>query len=133
MAKRKLVEKTRNAGTMTESAFWSFIRSALRRKSMYWKPITQCKNNARRPYTGANKRQKWEYQCAKCKKWFDGKKTVVDHITPAGTLTCAEDLPKFVEGLFCEAENLQCLCKGCHDKKTIEDNKKTKSGKTTNK
>ena len=118
---------------MSESAFWGFIRSTLRRKSMYWKPITQCKNNARRPYKGTNKRKKWEYQCAKCKKWWDGKEVVVDHITPAGSLTCANDLPTFVEGLFCEIDGLQCLCKGCHDKKTLKDNKKTKEKREINK
>jgi len=26
--------------------------------------------NASRAYTGPNKRQKKEYQCAKCKEWF---------------------------------------------------------------
>ena len=31
--KRVRAVKTRNSGTMTESAFWSFIRSALRQKS----------------------------------------------------------------------------------------------------
>ena len=62
--KKPRVPKTRNAGTMTESAFWSFIRSALRQKSRWWKPITQAKLQARRPYKGPNKRQKFEYLCA---------------------------------------------------------------------
>lgn len=54
MAKNKRVPtlKTRNAGTLTESAFWSFIRSALRQKSRFWKPITQCKMKSRRAYKG---------------------------------------------------------------------------------
>ena len=29
---------------MTEAAFWSMIRSALRQKSRWWKPIAECKN-----------------------------------------------------------------------------------------
>ncbi len=69
MPKRKKViraVRTRNAGTMTESAFWSFIRSALRQKSRWWKPITQCKQKSRRTYKGPNKRQKFEYQCNEC-------------------------------------------------------------------
>ena len=111
-------QKTRNAGTMTESAFWSFIRSGLRQKSRWWKPITQCKMNARRPYKGPNKRQKFEYQCNSCSKWFPEKKINIDHIMPAGTLRCANDLPGFVERLFCEQDNLQVLCTTCHDAKT---------------
>ena len=58
--------KVRNAGTMTESAFWGFIRSSLRQKSRWWKPIAQCKAKAKRTYKGPLKRQKFEYQCKEC-------------------------------------------------------------------
>lgn len=117
-SRKPKVVRTRNAGTMTESAFWSFIRSALRQKSRWWKPITQCKLKARRPYKGPNKRQKFEYQCNNCKEWFPDKRVNVDHITPAGTLRSAADLPGFVERLFCEIDGLQVLCSKCHDEKT---------------
>ena len=131
MPKKKIVKsktpKTRNAGTMTESAFWSFIRSALRQKSRWWKPISQAKLKAKRKYKGPNKRQKFEYQCNICKSWYPDKKINIDHIVPAGTLRCANDLPGFVERLFCEQENLQCICTTCHDKKTKLD----KNGRQT--
>jgi 5-methylcytosine-specific restriction endonuclease McrA len=110
--------KTRNAGTLTESAFWSFIRSGLRQKSRFWKPITQCKMANRRTYKGPLKRQKFEYQCKECSQWFPDKKINVDHIKPAGSLNCANDLPGFVERLFCEIDNLQILCEKCHNLKT---------------
>jgi 5-methylcytosine-specific restriction endonuclease McrA len=132
MAKKKVTRKTqtpktRNAGTMTESAFWSFIRSALRQKSRWWKPIAQAKAKAKRAYTGPLKRQKFEYQCAECLNWFPDKKINVDHRIPAGTLRCADDLPGFIERLFCEVDNLQVLCQGCHNIKT--QNEKTKTVK----
>lgn len=110
--------KTRNAGTMTESGFWSFIRSTLRQKSRYWKPVNIAKMKVRRKYSGTNKRQKFEYQCNHCKQWFPEKDINVDHIIPAGTLTCANDLPGFVERLFCEEKGLQVLCFNCHNIKT---------------
>jgi len=113
--------KTRNSGTMTESAFWSFIRSALRQKSRWWKPVSECKQKARRTYKGLNKRQKFEYQCNECKRWFPEKKINVDHIKPAGSLNCAADLGPFVERLFVEVEGLQVLCSNCHDKKTAKE------------
>jgi 5-methylcytosine-specific restriction endonuclease McrA len=116
--KKSAVKKTRNAGTMTESAFWSFIRSGLRQKSRWWKPITQCKMKSRRAYKGPNKRQKFEYKCNVCKEWFPEKKINIDHIIPAGSLKCAQDLPGFVERLFCEIDNLQCICETCHNIKT---------------
>ena len=131
MAKRVLVPKTRCDGTMSEAMFWSFIRSALRQKSRWWKPISVCKMNARRLYKGINKRQKYEYQCKKCKTWHAEKNINVDHIIPAGSLNTATDLPKFVERLFCEQDNLQVLCTTCHDKKTLKEkqSKKKTNGK----
>lgn len=116
--KKPRVPKTRNAGTMTESAFWSFIRSALRQKSRWWKPITQVKLASRRKYKGPNKRQQYEYLCASCNQYFPEKKINVDHKVPAGSLNCSQDLPGFVERLFCESDNLQVLCETCHDQKT---------------
>jgi len=119
--KKPRVPRTRNHETMTESAFWGSIRSALRQKSRWWKPSSEVKKLARRPYKGVNKRQKWEYKCVKCKKWHMGKDVNVDHKVPAGTLTCAKDLPGFVERLFCEIDGLQVLCKNCHGTKTQSD------------
>lgn len=110
--------KTRNSKSMTESQFWSFIRSGLRQKSRWWKPITECKLKAKRAYKGPNKRQRFEYQCNTCKLWFAEKHINVDHIQPAGSLNCAQDLPGFVERLFCEIDNLQCICETCHNVKT---------------
>lgn len=106
--------KTRNNGTQTEAAFWGMIRSTLRQKSRWWKPVKACKDKAKRKYVGDNKRQKWEYKCSKCKSWFADKEIEVDHINPAGSLKCAEDLPGFVERLFCEVDELRVLCKSCH-------------------
>ena len=129
MAKRVLVPKTRCDGTMSEAMFWSFIRSALRQKSRWWKPISVCKMNARRLYKGVNKRQKYEYQCKKCKTWHAEKNINVDHIIPAGSLNTAQDLPQFVERLFCEQDNLQVLCEACHDKKTLKEKQSKKKTK----
>lgn len=119
--KKAATPKPRCAGTMTESAFWSFIRSALRQKSRWWKPISLAKAKAKRAYKGPLKRQRWEYQCNHCKNWFPDKHVNVDHIDPAGSLNCAADLPGFVERLFCEVDKLQVLCTHCHDIKSKED------------
>lgn len=122
--KRTTLPRERNAGTMTNAMFWSFIRSALRQKSRFWKPITQCRMSSRRPYKGPSKRQKFEYQCAQCKNWFPDKQVAVDHIIPAGALNSGDDLKGFVERLFCEMEHLQVLCESCHTKKTADERKK---------
>ena len=119
--------KTRNAGTMTESAFWSFIRSALRQKSRFWKPISMAKIRSRRYCVKCTGKQKYEYQCAVCKDWHKEKDINVDHIIPAGSLNSGADLAGFIDRLFCEEDNLQVLCSTCHNKKTQEE----KNGRTT--
>lgn len=118
MAKKSRVAKTRNHGTMSEAAFFGFIRSSLRNRSRYWKPIAECKKNARRAV--AKGRQKWEYQCNHCKGWFMDKETQVDHIEECGSLKSFDDIGAFAERLFCEIEGFQVLCKECHNKKTQE-------------
>lgn len=113
--------KTRNSNTWTEARFSSFIKSLLRKGSMRWEPINQTKKAAWV--------ERGKYRCNKCKQvvslTLDGKKNVfVDHVIPASDpvegFTSWDD---FIYGLFCEADNLQVLCKQCHDKKSEEEGK----------
>ena len=130
-AKKKSVRKSRvekpyNHGTMSKAMFFSMIRSALRQKSRWWKPIAECKKNAKRAYKGPLKRQKFEYQCNQCKNWFPEKQIAVDHIVPAGELNDFNDLPDFTKRLFCEIEGLQVLCNICNDEKTKQERENKK-------
>lgn len=132
MAKRKTtavkksrVEKPFNHNTMSKAGFFGSIRAALRSHSRWWKPIAACKANAKRPYKGPNKLQKYEYQCNICKEHFSEKEIAVDHIIEAGSLKDFDDLPGFVERLFCEVSGFQVLCnkrkdgkESCHTAKT---------------
>lgn len=114
--KKGAAPKIRNAGTMSEYAFWSMIRSALRRKSMTsWKPIQVVREKAKIPYVGSNKRMKYSYLCSNCKKPYSGRQIAVHHLKECGSLTCYNDLPGFVERLFCEEEGLVLLCDKCHN------------------
>ena len=121
--KKQRVERTRGGGRYTESEFMGFIRAALRQKSRRWAPIYQCLNAARRPSKSANKRLRWEFLCAHCGGWFAQKQVSIDHIKPAGSLRTLEDLPQFVATLFCEEDNLQCLCDECNRRRTQKDKK----------
>ena len=116
MATKKAEKKTRCSGTMTESAYLAWIRSALRSKSLRWPPRNEALQRARRPYKGTNKLQKWEYHCDLCASWFKGKEVVVDHFPePAGSILSVEDIGPFANNLYCEISNLRVLCKPCHD------------------
>lgn len=122
MAKR--VVRTRNGGTWTESQYWSAIRSALRRKFMYWRPLKEAENKARRAVTGKGS-QKWEYKCSRCNKWYKGKEVEVDHIVPCGSLRCYEDIVPFLKRLCCEdVDGYRVLCKQCHQEITNEERRK---------
>jgi hypothetical protein len=129
---KKIVEKPRNSGTMTESAFWAFIRSKLRQASMYWKPIQECKQAAKRPYRGNNPRQRFEYKCSECLNYYPEKFISVDHLIPCGSLNNGDDLKGFVERLFCTVEHLAVLCDDCHKIKTAKDKEELKLNKLKN-
>jgi hypothetical protein len=111
---------TRCNGTMTESQYLSWIRSALRSKSLRWPPRAECLKLARRAYKGTNKAQKWEYLCSLCQQWQLGKNCQVDHFPiDAGSILSVDDIGEFCNNLYCEVSNLRCLCKSCHATYTL--------------
>jgi len=114
------VPRTRNANTLTEAAYFGFIRSALRKAFQYnWKPVQQALDHASRPSQSANKRIKKEYQCNLCKAWFQRAEVEIDHIKECGSLRCYEDIPIFIQNLLPEDHKAyQIACKPCHKKKT---------------
>ncbi len=121
MAIKKIL--TRNANSLSESEYFSKIRSSLRNAFRYWKPGIIALNKASRKYQGANKRAKTEYQCSSCKEWFLRKDIEIDHITPCGSLKTYDDIVPFIKNLTQEDSNLyQILCsKSCHLSKTINE------------
>lgn len=67
------------------------------------------------PSDGFSKQTKFVGQCARCGKWHAKSKLEVDHIDPAGSLTCWEDVEGFVRRLLgASSESLRLLCKPCH-------------------
>lgn len=121
---KQRVARTRNNGRWTEARYWSFIRSALRAAFQKWGPRHTAKNLASRTVEG--ERWRFEYLCAECDEWFQAKEVEVDHIVPCGPLKAYDDLPGFVERMFCEADGFQVLCKSCHQEKTNAERKQAK-------
>lgn len=101
-------------GTMTATAFFGMLRSTLRKRSIYWPCINNCRDEAKVPYVGPNKRRKWSYKCNRCQKLHDLKSVAVHHKIECGSLKCFEDIPGFVERLFCNKEHLELICDKCH-------------------
>lgn len=113
--------KNKCGGQWTTARYWSFISSGLRKMWMKYPVKQEALKAARRPFEGTDKRTRWEYRCIGCDVWFKGKDIQVDHIEPVGSLRDYEDLPRAVKNLFCELDNLQVLCKECHQSKTISE------------
>lgn len=120
------VERTRAGETWTESRYWSFIRSLLRRGFTRYPVKHQVKKAAARTKKGT---KRFEYQCATCRGWFPNSQVEVDHIKPAGSLKSEKDLAPFVTTLFCEADNMQVLCSACHQDKTNREREERKNAK----
>lgn len=127
-------DKTRCGGQWTEARFRSFIKGNLRSATRKWAPIQQCRKNAHVA--------RGLYKCASCGEEVpptiydeDKRKRVknicVDHIIPTVDpevgFTSWDDV---IEGLFCEIDNLQLLCKKCHDTKTAEESIVAKERRT---
>ena len=126
MAKGKVI-KTRNAGTMTESQYHQKLRYTLRKAFRWWKPMQMALKAVSRPSQSKNKRLKFEYQCAKCKKWFPRTHVEIDHVIPCGSLKTLEDIPGFIQRMTPESPDaFQVLCKKDHLKKTKEEQVKSK-------
>ncbi len=123
MAGRPSGPKTRCGGRWTEARFNSFIKSALRGASRKWAPIQDCQKEARV--------ERGYYLCAGCKEKVpatikEGRKRVknihVDHIVPIIDPNVGfTNWDDCIERMFCEKDNLQVLCKECHDVKCAEE------------
>lgn len=115
--------KTRCNNQWTEARFKSFIQSLLRQGTRKWAPKTEVLKLARV--------SRGMYQCAECEAvvpptYKEGRRRkqniFVDHIKPVVDpnvgFTTWDD---YIEAMFCEMDNLQVLCKECHDKKSAEE------------
>lgn len=117
-------DKPRASGTMTESQFLAWIRSALRSKWLRWPVRAEVLRSAQMPYVGPNARRKFSYLCALCKGLFAQKDVEVDHFPKnAGSILSVQDIGQFASNLYCEADNLRVLCKNCHKTHTLSEKK----------
>jgi len=118
-------KKTRkyNGGAWTEGRWNSFVTSILRSGSRRWPPKYDTLNAAKteKKVNVKTGRVAQHYLCAECSLDFPAKEVQVDHIIPIGV---EKTWDEFIDGLFCEADNLQVLCVPCHKIKTKKEKKK---------
>lgn len=112
-----LKRKIFNSGLWTQGKFDAFITSILRAGSRKWGPKHQALNAAKteKKINVRTGRMAQHFECAACYEEFVATEVQVDHIIPMGTGRTWDD---FINELYCEVDNLQVLCKGCHSVKT---------------
>lgn len=118
-----------------EAKFKGRIISALRKLTWSWKPYNNVKN--------ASKVDAACFECSNCGKYcYDGKskknlqkiidkypdkvveqQTIyIDHVDPIVPLEhWSWDWNDYINRMFCSEENLQPLCKSCHDAKSAQE------------
>lgn len=119
---KRVVEKVRCSGTLTESQFWGMIRSHLRRLTLRWKPRNEHMESIRLPAPEPG-RLKWVYPCSNCNGLFPRKEVEADHIVECGSLRGGSDLEVFILKLLVEKDGWRCLCKPCHKERTAASRK----------
>jgi len=128
-------ERLYNNGLWTEGRYNTFITSALRAGARRWPPKYKTLNNAKtekrvNPKTG---RLAQFYLCNGCGGEFTQKDVEVDHINPV--VSPAKGFISwdvFINNLYCETDNLQCLCKTCHKAKTLKEKKTRNADQSDN-
>lgn len=121
----------------TESKFWSFVRSGLRkvwsRHQVKLKFIETFRIKVPNPNPDGRVEKVWGMTCAECGNDFplpvskEVKKKIeahtgkpfnyieINHKTEAGTLKCKEDLGRFAANLlYVTFDDLESMCKECH-------------------
>lgn len=100
----------------------SKIRGALRQVARYMPAKLECMEMAIHP-TEKGKRGGPLYICNHCGLCFTAKDINVDHIEPVIPVDREiRDWNDYISRLFCETNNLQVLCKDCHQIKSNEEN-----------
>jgi len=101
----------------------SFLIPRLRRLSRWWPAKNVARNNAKiMTMSGVHKngrpRTKVMYECNICGVLVDRDGGNIDHIRPVVSLDGFISWDDYINTLFCDASNLQHICKSCHDHKT---------------
>jgi len=113
--------------TWTPARRKAFIVAALRSGTRRWPPKFNTLNAAKteKKINTKTGRLAQHYLCNTCKEEFTSKDINVDHIIPAiSPLDGFTTWDSFIDGLFCEEDNLQVLCVPCHKIKSKEERKK---------
>jgi hypothetical protein len=110
----------------TEGRIKSFITSVLRSGYRRWPPKFETLKDAQvgKQVNVKTNRVAMHFKCKKCKGAFPATQVQVDHIKPVVDAKIGfVSWDEFITRLYCGKDNLQILCKECHNKKTLKETK----------
>lgn len=97
----------------------NWVINLLRRGTFRWGPRGVAEKRFKVPNgLYKNGKPKFGYKCNDCKKIFMKKDTVTDHTDPVIPMEGFSSFDTYIERMFCDEDNFQCLCIKCHDQKT---------------
>jgi hypothetical protein len=120
----------------TDARKRSFIKGGLRSVSQRWPEKYECLADAfvGKQICRVSGRLGKHYKCNGCNGEYAARFVQVDHIEPIVDPAIGfVDWNTIIERMFCSKENLQVLCKTCHDNKTASEREvanKTRKSKT---
>lgn len=121
---------TNKVESLTEEDF-RFLYNELRKSSVIWAGRKEILRDARkkvfvRRAKNGSPVYKYQWQCAKCSKWFKNEKAMeVDHIVEIGGVSeFRKDILEGILKMFPRpvGDHLQVLCSPCHLRKTNQYN-----------
>ena len=122
------VTKKYNGGQWTQARFNSFIKGGLRNLSLRWPPKARVKKRVwiERGLYWCEGYGVARHHAPATLLSKSGRipNIFVDHISPVVGPEGFTTWDELINRLFCEEENLQVLCKVCHDAKTQDERKK---------
>ncbi len=108
---------------------YEFVANQLRRG--HWEPIARAKlmSRTKRAINPTSGRLAWFHRCSTthgfgCGQEFVAAGVQVDHVKPVVPVTGRTSIQELAERTLCDADGLQVLCKGCHGKKTYNENQR---------
>ena len=111
-----------------ESQYLTWLRGQFRKIWMDFIPKNEflsenCRpvNDHERSMYGLHPRTKKAGKCTFCSQILGKSKLQVDHITPAGSMRTYAEAPSYLLRLLCSKDNMQLICKPCHEIKTYAD------------
>lgn len=112
----------------------SWLIPQLRKISRYWPQKHVAINESKvkveaGKFQNGNIKYKTLMKCAGCTDLFERDEIQVDHIIPVANIDGFTNWEDYITKLFCDASNLQVLCKPCHLSKTIVENDERTSKK----